>query len=337
MLQSFSTTGIGSMPHSDALEACRIIFECVDIPFWPQLPRKSFLESMILQCSEGFPFIKIEAGNIYVERPEEEAISSFYETIEREGGLPLSKEYANGLYVFIDILKQQGKRLCAVKGHITGPLTFTLGITDNQRRPIYFNEEMRELALHLLKGKALWQIERLKPFTEKVIIFIDEPLLGSLGTSTYIGVDRAEVSRLLMELVSYIRNSGSIAGIHCCGKADWSIVLSSRPDILSFDAYLFGDTLSIYPEEIKAFLNNGGFIAWGIVPTTSAIKKVTLRELRMHIEEGLLSLEKMGIPGDRLRKQLLLTPSCGTGSMEVNDAMRVLSLLKDLRNSYAKD
>lgn len=333
----FSTTGIGSLPHPDPGEACRIVFESVDIPFWPQLPHRSFLEFMVPQYIEGFPFIKIEGEHIYVEKGQEQAVSSFYEAIESGAGFPISERYAPGFYVFLDILKQNKQKLSAVKGHVTGPLTFTLSLTDNQKRPIYFDEEIRELALYLLKGKAKWQIENLQPFAEKVIIFLDEPILSALGTSTYIGVDTTEALRLLLEIVSYIQNSGAIAGIHCCGKADWPLVISSGIDILNFDAYFFGDTLSIYPEEIKEFISKGGFIAWGIVPTINTIKKISLGDLKEQLERGLLSLEKIGIPDNILRRQILLTPSCGTGSMEVDDALRVFSLLKDLKNSYAKD
>ncbi len=336
MFQSFSTTGIGSLPHSDSLEACRVIFDSVDIPFWPQLPHRSFLEFMVPQYSEGFPFIKIEGENIHIEKGREQAVASFYEAIEREEGFLISKKYAAGLYTFIDILKKNKQKLNTVKGHITGPLTFTLSLTDNQKRPIYFDEEMRELALELLKGKAYWQIEMLRPYAEEVLLFIDEPILSALGTSTYIGVDNAEATRLLQELVNHIKTSGAISGIHCCSKADWPIVLSSGPDVFSFDAYFFCNTISLYPEEIKIFINNGGFIAWGVVPTTDAIRGVTLQGLREQLERGLSSLEKIGLPKDRLIKQALLTPSCGTGSMEIKDALRVFSLLKDLRNSYVK-
>jgi hypothetical protein len=338
MLQSFGTTGIGSLPHSDPLEACRVIFDSVNIPFWPQLPRRSFLELMVPQYSESFPFIKIEDGNIHtLEKIDEAALASFYEAVESKSGFLISKEYAAGLYAFIDILAKNKQKLDIIKGQVTGPITFTLSLTDNQKRPIYFNEEMRELALELLKGKAYWQIKTLHPYAEEVLIFIDEPILSALGTSTYIGVDTAEVSRLLSELINHIKASGAIAGIHCCSKADWSLVLSSQPDVFNFDAYFFWDTIALYPEEIKGFLNNGGFIAWGIVPTTDAIRGITLQDLREQLERGLSSLEKIDIPKDILRKQLLLTPSCGTGSMEVNDALRVFSLLKELRNSYVKD
>ena len=78
------------------------------------------------------------------------------------------------------------------------------------------------------------------------------------------------------------------------------------------------------------------FIAWGVIPTTDKIKDVTLDELKGKLESGLTSLEKAGIPGEKLRKQSLITPSCGTGSLSIEDAMKAFSLLKDLRNSYVK-
>lgn len=336
MFQSFHTTGIGSLPHTDPAEACNIVLDSVDIPFWPQLPHRSFHELMVPQYSEGFPFIRTNGDNVYVAQAEEAALSAFYEAIANNTGFPVSEEYAAGLYAFIDILKQRNQRFDAIKGHITGPLTFALSLTDKQKRPVYFDEEMRELSLELLKGKVSWQIDMLKPFAEKVLIFIDEPILTALGTSTYIGVSNDEASRMLKEIVTYIKKCGGLAGIHCCGKSDWPIVLSSGIDVFNFDAYDYWDTLSIYPEDMKSYIENGGFIAWGVVPTTDAIKGVNLQLLREKLESGLASLEKIGIPKDKLRQQVLITPSCGTGSLTIEDALKVFSLLKDLRNTYVE-
>ncbi len=337
MFKSFSTTGIGSLPHIDAVEACKIIMDSVDIPFWPQLPHRSFLELMVPQYSEGFPFVRIDGESIHIEQTEESAKLAFYEAIANKTGFPVSREYAAGLYAFTDMLKQRNQKLDAVKGHITGPLTFTLSLADKQKRPIYFDEELRELALELLKGKVSWQIDVLKPYADKVLIFVDEPILSALGTSTYIGVNTAEASRLLQEIVIQIKRSGGIAGIHCCGKADWPLILSTGIDIFNFDSYFYWDTLSIYPEEIKAFIDNDCYIAWGVVPTTDAIKGANSQGLNEKLEQGLTSLEKIGIPKERLRQHALITPSCGTGSLEIEDALKVFSLLKDLRNKYVKD
>ncbi|MEN8263999.1 MAG: methionine synthase [Nitrospirota bacterium] len=336
MFQTFSTTGIGSLPHKDPAEACRIILDSVDIPFWPQLPHRSFLELMVPQYSEGFPFVRIEGEDIHVEKAEEGALAEFYEAIASKSGFPISEEYAAGFYEFLNILKQRDLKFETIKGHITGPLTFALSLTDKEKRPIFFDEEMKELSLELLKGKASWQIEMLKPYAEKVMIFIDEPILTALGSSAYLGVSNEEALRMLRDVVSHIKESGGIAAIHCCGKSDWQLVLASGIDVFNYDSYFFWDTLSIYPEEMKKFIDNNGYIAWGIVPTTEIIKDVTLQGLHEQLERGLTSLEKTGISKDKLRQQVLITPSCGTGSLNIENALKVFSLLKELKNSYVR-
>ncbi|MBI4843345.1 MAG: hypothetical protein HY809_03345 [Nitrospirae bacterium] len=335
MFKSFSTTGIGSLPHTDPATACDIVLTHVDMPFWPQLPHRSFLELMTPQYLEGFPFVKIEGEHIHVKKAEEDELTRFHEAVASGAGFPISEERAAGFYEFINILEKKGQKFDTLKGHITGPVTFTLSLTDDQKRPIFFDDELRELSLELLKGKAGWQIKMLKPYAENVLIFIDEPILSAIGTSAYLGVSNAEASRVLREIVNHIKACGGIAGIHCCGKADWPLILSSGIDVFNFDAYFYWDTLGIYPEEIKGFINNGGFIAWGVVPTSDIIRGVTLDGLCEQLERGLTSLEKIGVPRERLRRQSLLTPSCGTGSLEIKDALRVFSLLKELKEKYA--
>lgn len=336
MLETFNTTGIGSLPHTDPTEACNVIFDSVDIPFWPQLPHRNFLELMVPQYSEGFPFVKIKGEDLYVGKAEESELSAFYEAVANKSGFPISQKYAAGFYTFIDILKEKGQRFSTVKGHITGPLTFTLSLTDDQKRPIFFDEEMRELSLELLKGKVTWQVEMLKPYADNVLIFVDEPILSALGTSVYIGVSNEEALRMLREIVKHIKHEGALAGIHCCGKADWPLVLSSGIDVFNYDSYFFWDTLALYPEDVTTFIDNNGFIAWGVVPTTEIIREVDLQGLKQQFERGLASLEEIGIPKDKLRQHVLITPSCGTGSLTVEDTLKVFSLLKGLKKSYAQ-
>ena len=61
-------TAIGSMPHMDSNEACSIIMKYLpDIPVWPQLPRRSPKENMIIQFSEGFPGVVIDGDKIHIE------------------------------------------------------------------------------------------------------------------------------------------------------------------------------------------------------------------------------------------------------------------------------
>jgi hypothetical protein len=246
VIRPFSTTGIGSLPHLVPEEAASLALQSLDIPFWPQLPKASFRELMIPQYTEGMPSVRLDAGRqeVWVERDEEE-ITRFYEASSEEARVAISEEYARGLYAFLRLVK--GRRFELLKGHITGPLTFTLGLNDREGRPIYYDEELREIGHMLLQAKARWQVDVLGQHAEKVVIFIDEPILSALGGTSYMGVSREETLRLLGEAAAAIKGAGGIAGIHCCGRAEWPLVMETGVDIMNFDAYGFGDTLNIYP------------------------------------------------------------------------------------------
>jgi len=333
LIKPFSTTGLGSLPHRDAQEAAALCIQAVDIPFWPQLPNLSFRELMIPQFSEGMPSVRVdeEKRSLRVERNEEE-IERFYESSGGEARLAISEEYAKGFYAFLEQIKN--RRFDVLKGQITGPLTFTLGLADRDGRPVYFDEEMREIGLMLLSAKARWQVDMLKPYAKEVIIFIDEPVLPALGGTSYMGVTREETVRLLGAAVAAIREAGGIAGIHCCGRAEWPLILETGVDILNFDAYDFGDTLGIYPDEIRAFLKAGGYLAWGIVPTTDAINRESEESVQRLFGELFERLTRE-VGAETLKTNIMLTPSCGTGARTMEEALKVFQILMRLKESLS--
>lgn len=335
MIKPFSTTGIGSLPLMDAREACSLIFRTFDIPFWPQLPRVSFRESMIPQYSEGMPFVKIDMGKetLWVERDSSDELERFYEGWTEESRIAISEDYARGLHAFLG-MGQQGRRFDYIKGHVTGPLTYTLGLKDTEGKAVYFDEELREISLMLLKAKTRWQIDMLKQHADGVIIFIDEPILSALGSSSYLGVNSGEALRLLRDITEAIRSEGAVAGIHCCGNADWPLVIKSGADIINFDAYDYVDTVSLYPSEFTGFLERNGCLAWGIVPTSDAIVEETPEKIRARFDRGMENLSRT-IPGDLLKSNILLTPSCGTGSRSADENVKVFQLLMRLKEDLA--
>jgi hypothetical protein len=334
MVKPFSSTGIGSLPYSDPQEACSLILKTFDIPFWPQLPRVSFLEWMIPQYSEGMPFINIDSTNetVFIRRDESDELERFYETCKDGARIAVSDDYARGLHVFLKMIK--GKRFESLKGHITGPMTFTLGLKDAEGRLVYFDEELREISLLLLQAKARWQIDQLRPHADNVFMFIDEPILSALGSSTYLGVSREETLRLLRDTSAAISDAGGIPGIHCCANADWALVIESGVKLISFDAYHYFDNFAIYHAEIRGFLEKGGYLAWGIVPTTDDIAAET-PETVIHKFRTRFEKLKEHIPGDLLGSQAILTPSCGTGSRSVEETLKIFQLLMRLREACA--
>ena len=86
--------------------------------------------------------------------------------------------------------------------------------------------------------------------------------MASFG-SAFFALSREKVISLLEEVFGGI---SGLKGVHCCGNTDWSVLLDTSADILSFDAYNYAQSLSLYPAEVKKFLDRKGTIAWGIVP-----------------------------------------------------------------------
>jgi hypothetical protein len=328
------TTGIGSLPHHSAIDGCRLVLSSFDIPFWPQFPKISFKEFMIPQFSEGMPFLKLDPDKqlIWVGGNTSDELERFYESCTPESRIAISEDYAQGLHAFLRMIK--GKRFSILKGHVTGPLTFTLGLKDDAGRATYFDEEFREISLMLLQAKTRWQIDMLRQHADNVIIFIDEPILSALGSSSYLGVSTEEALRLLREMVKTIKAEGGTAGIHCCGNADWPMVMKSGADIVNFDAYDYLDTLALYYEDCRNFLEKGGYFAWGIVPTSDAISGENPDSIRERFQTGLQTLSRH-IPQDLIRSNMLLTPSCGTGSRTVEEAVKIFQLLMRLKEDIA--
>ena len=331
MFSPFLTTGIGSLPHKDPEQACRLVLDTFDIPFWPQLPQLSFHEFMIPQYAEGIPSLKIDEQKekISIAKDDPAALTHFYESYSEDLLIPVSEHFARGFYAFIRKI-EGNKHFRFLKGHVTGPLTFTLGLRDNGGRLLFFDEEFREISLLVLKAKIRWQIQQLKPFADNIIIFIDEPVLSALGTSSYLGVDANEALRLLRETSDAVKNAGGIPGIHCCSKADWPLVINSDVSIISFDAYDYIKSISLYPAEFTAFLKRGGYLAWGIVPTTDAIRKETPVSIKKRFDEG-MELLSTSIPSTLLLSRILLTPSCGAGSRSIEEAGKVFQVLGEVK------
>lgn len=334
MIKPFSTTGIGSLPHRSAEESCRLVLKTFDIPFWPQLPSLSFKEFMIPQYSEGMPCFRmdLERKTFWIDRSPSDELERFYESWTEDSRIAVSEDYAKGLHRFIEIIRN--RRFALLKGHITGPLTFTLGLKDDSGRLVFFDEEFREIALMLLKAKTRWQIDLLKTYADGAIIFIDEPILSALGSSSYLGVSSEETLRLLKEMTVTIKSEGALSGIHCCGNADWQLVLQSGADIINFDAYDYTDTLALYHDDLRRHLESGGWLAWGIVPTSDAIRETTLETLRTRFSSGFSKLSRH-IPESLLKERIILTPSCGTGSRSVEEALKIFQLLMRLKEELA--
>lgn len=220
-----------------------------------------------------------------------------------------------------------GGGLVAVKGQVTGPISFGFQVTDENRRPLFYHELMSEAVVQLLKLKAGWQEERLKRLAGaraiKTITFIDEPYLSSYG-SAFMSLNREDVVRALGEVMSGL---SGLKGVHCCGNTEWELLLETPLDILSFDAFNYAENLALYAGPIKDFLARGGVLAWGIVPTIAQdLETQTVDGLVERLEAGMRRLAGKGVPFDDLLASALVTPACGLGTQDESTAEKALAL-----------
>lgn len=330
------STGIGSLPFKDASHAVdSVLAACPEVPFWPQLPRRDAHEGMLAQFCEGLPCVRVTGADVvYDPTGEETAYEHFYERIIQQdiGHFAISPAYAAGIHAFRarfskePVLLQQVRYL---KGHVVGPLTFCAGIKDARGTAVLHNEVFVQAAVQGLIMKAFWQVSFLKDFGKEVIIFLDEPFLAAFG-SAYTALTRDTVVRILTETTAALKEKGVITGVHCCGNTDWSIFTGiASLDIINFDAFGFADKLILYASDVSDFLARGGVLCWGIVPTQEfSREKTAAPSLKARIDQALESFGKKGCDVRLLKDRMMVSPSCGLGSLEPQHADDILAELR---------
>jgi len=291
---------------------------------------------MIVQFSEGFPGVVIKGGKIHIEQSAEfeSELEQIYVDCERGDArrYGVSTEYAAGLYAFLS--KAAGSKI--VKGQVTGPVTWALAVTRQDGLGILYDDTLGEAAAKFLRLKASWQENILREISPNPIIFVDEPYLVSLG-SVFTPIPEKKVPVLLEEVLGGIKGT---KGLHCCGNTNWSVLLETTIDILSFDAYNYASSLGTHSAKVKSFLERGGNIAWGIVPNEEeALVKESLPSLRDRLEEAMAPFTKDGVKFRQIIAQGLITPSCTLASLSLEAANQALELVAelshDLRRRYA--
>lgn len=338
-------TGIGSLPHKDPCGALDLLFASLpELPFWPQLPKRTKKEGMVEQFSEGLPCLGVNEGGIFFDpRDKEKKLEEFYAKViaGEKGAFAISQDFAAGLYAFCERLKGDPARLRqakALKGHVTGPFSFAAGINDDQGVSLMHDPVLMQAISKGLAMKALWQVDLLRQFKDRVILFIDEPYLGSFG-SAYTPVTRQDVTGTLGEFTREIKSSGCLIGVHCCGNTDWSLFLEEESiDIVNFDAFGFTDKFLLYAESLQKFLERGGMVCWGIVPTQEQDTAISAGSLLERIKSAFSALEKKRVSRQLLCDNMLLSPSCGLGTLGVGEAEKIFSCLRELsslaRNTF---
>jgi hypothetical protein len=304
-----AVTGIGSLPLTCLTAAIQSIAELSpEIPFWPQLPRLSECERAI---GQGLATLgdRIEARNEgYGYQVREGRIDSVLEILHRSSG-ELTAANAAGFGAFEEA-SSSGlfTSAIAVKGQIEGPITLSAYLF-HQGRPFLSDPALFAAIAFHVSQIICWQIDRLKSARLPVLLFVDEPALCLEAPAN--AVSEEQRLNALAVTLNDARSRGAFAGLHCCAARPFGRMCRAEPDIVSFDAHE-GLELFFADPDARDFVNHGGMVAYGMIPTLSRMN--TLDSASIFIRW----LKAVSLAGDpqKLAQRAMITATCGLGLLD---------------------
>ncbi len=322
------TTAMAVMPHTDvdrALEAALSL----DIPFWPQLPLYRYTEDMYVQAAEHFPGIILDLENRKLRFSTEKFAEELEEAMARFDDpdyFDVSEAYSAVYHRFLALDLSDRP---AIRGQLEGPISFGFNIADENDRPILFDDTVRPFMLEILARRVDVQLARLKKINPNAFMFVDEPGLQFLfsGMSGYGDVRAKADMEQFFSLIDRPR------GVHLCGNPDWDFLLNLDIEVLSLDVYTNAEVFASYARAVGRFLDHGGTIVWGIVPTNfEPFEKESLDSVQARLEEVWQVLAKRGVDRDFLLSRSLLSPAtcCLVNPDREKTVERAFSMIRDL-------
>jgi hypothetical protein len=299
------TTAMAVMPHTDVDRALEMALS-LDVPFWPQLPHFSYYEDMYVQAAEHFPGILLDLER----RTLRFSIDKFAEEIEAvlarfddPALFDISETYSAVYHRFLTLDLADRP---AIRGQLEGPISFGFNVLDQNERPILFDDTVRPFMLDFMARRLNVQLARLQKRNPKAFMFVDEPGLQFLF-SAMAGYSDLKAKG---ELDQFFAQVDRPRGIHLCGNPDWDFLLNLDLDVLSLDVYTNAEIFASYGPSIRRFLDRGGTIVWGIVPTGfEAFGQEEIPSLVQRLEAVWKVLWAKGIDREQLIARSMLSPA----------------------------
>jgi hypothetical protein len=321
-----AVTGIGSLPLTSIPMAIQSVAEfSPEVPFWPQLPRLSARESAVGQ-GLGILADLIEPRNEgYGYQVRQGRIDSVLDILHRSSG-ELTRANAAGFGAFEEALSSGLFRSAiAVKGQIEGPITLSAYLF-HQGKPFLSDAALFAAIAFHVSQMICWQIDRLKAAGLPVLLFVDEP---GLCLEAPIANHVSEEQRLnaLAVALEDARLRGAYAGLHCCAARPFERMCRAKPDIISFDAH---EGLDLFFSDWHAldFVNQGGTVAYGLVPTRPGLNALDSASIFIRW------LQAASLAGDpqRFAQRAMITATCGLGLLDASSVVESFTVAKNIGN-----
>lgn len=306
-LPSGIATGIGGLPHRDASEAAAFVLHQMELPAIPTLPRRSPAEGSMAQAMVGMRGITVgQYGSIAVDANLVDPLAPIVTDLDHDAFV--------GFRTFLEMARQQ-EYSGPVKWQFVGPVSFGLAL---MRAGVPMSEAF-ESAVRCVRARVqhLLDVVEVALPESRQLVFIEEPALVDLMQPGFpIAPDTA--IDLVSGALAMVEGS-AVSGLHVCGLTDIPSQLAAGPAILS---------LPVRPEiadsagYLTRFMEQGGYIAWGVVPTSGPILTSAERPWRQLCALW-CELVQRGTDPVLLREHAIITPECGLASHTPAVAERV--------------
>jgi hypothetical protein len=307
--------GVGGLPHRDAAAAAVFSVTEFGIATAPSLPRRSPAEALIAQAVIGLPGVSLGPyGSIAIDPARVDDTTAIR--------TDLAQDAFGGIRSFLDHADRVGLDGAPVKWQFVGPVT--LGVALHRAGlgiDLAFDVALRAVRAHLAHLASA--ISRTLPNSPQMM-FLDEPWLADLMLPDFpIPPDRAID---LMSSGMAVLGNDTIVGLHCCDNVDLATLLATGPRAISIPV---GDGLLDWAGYLARFLDDGGVIAWGVIPSDGPLPASSERYWRA-LSDLWCSLVQRGCDPVKLRRQSLVSPTCGLGSHSVPVARRIAELTTEV-------
>ncbi len=314
-----AVVGCGSLPHRDPHAAAAFAIGEFEIATIPSLPIRSIVETMLGQASVTLDGVGIDSvGQITVDHRH----AARAESSAADPGALLDSDGFVGFRAFLDLARKIRLDGTAVKWQFVGPVTFGVALERaGLDRRSAFDLACVSVRSSLIELSAA--VTAALPTSPQMVV-LDEPWLGELMAPGFpIPPDEA-IDRMSNAMAAL--PASTLTGIHCCAPCDVATLLASGPGVISLPV---SAGLLDWAGYLTRFLDDGGIIAWGAVPTDGPVRSQPDRPWR-ELSDLWCGLVQLGCDPVQLRQRSLVSPQCGLASHSVSVARGIARLTGDV-------
>ena len=307
--------GCGSLPHRDPAAAAAFAIGEFDIATIPSLPGRSIVETMLGQATVALAGLSVDAsGLVAIDDRNAPGVASS----DVASGALLDTDGFAGFRAFLDLAGKIRLDGAAVKWQFVGPVTLGVALERaglDRRAAFGLASASVRSSLIELSGA----VTAVLPNSPQMVV-LDEPWLGELMSPGFpIPPDEA-VDRMSNAMAAL--PATTLTGIHCCAPCDVATLLASGPGVISVPV---SPDLLEWSGYLTRFIDDGGIVAWGVVPTDGPIRSQPDWPWR-ELSDLWCGLVQRGCDPVQLRRRSLVSPQCGLASHSVSVARGIARL-----------